>query len=164
MTKHVLWEVLFAILIINISCNKRNGCSMYDSELLNKRINGNTLIIAKFDKPVFFNKDYSFESIPKNSVPVSNFLKINLELPYYFNTRTPSENISYIPLPTDRNEFSLVVNYKDSIRDTIDFKYEVRLVFIEDDICVGSYYYLDADLKSYKATSNFVKVSLNEYF
>lgn len=155
--------LFFGALVLNFSCSKEDGCTSVEDE---QQKEGMTLMIVKFKQRVFFNTDYIFEAIPGQPSPRSNYFKnYFVKPPNSYNTiNFPTSYESYIPLPIDRNEYSFIINYKNTIKDTILFKYDVELFYHHDD-CDPSFYYPVINLKSYSASSNFIElISVHENY
>lgn len=146
-------------LVLNFSCSRSMGCGdPYGNEYERQNKEGRTLAIIKFSEPVFFNNDFSFDSMPGQPAPKNNHFKYPGINPRSISSNFPSFDQNFIALPPDREEYSFIINYKDSIRDTLFVSYKVALNYYEDNVCYPSYHYLDVDILNYRVTGNFVNI------
>ncbi len=124
-----------------------------------------------FDKAVFANKDFTFQKLGDFPVPSrSRLLTKGGNTCYNIlfwpgnGTNLPSK-CGYMPVPTDSKNFGFIINYKDSVLDTMTLEYHVMLKFEEKNVCDQAFAYHVIQPISFKCTNKFINaLVVNEGF
>jgi len=148
-----IWQlVLFSFQ----SCT--SGCGPEEGEEHRKANFIGPTVRLYFDKLVFNNPDFSFKQLDGYPAPQSFSLGA-----LYLGNLCSKGNIyapascSYFPVPTDRTEFGFIMNYKDSISDTLIFSYNIKAVHSEKNICHRGYFYTKITPLVSNMTNHYIK-------
>ncbi len=146
----------FSLVVLITSCG-RSGCGpeegMYSLERSTK---ANSVEII-FDQKVADNPNFKLLRLEPFEEPNLGYeyKQVNLQYSTSYN-----RDGFFLPIPTDKEKYGFIINYKDSISDTLVFNIKVQIINSEKNVCFDQYFYQRIEPFNVVFTSNYLKYAL----